>query len=245
MARQAKQDTILTVRKGRTGMDEERNQEMTKREDVVVVKVGDMIREGLHVMDVNSVKIGAVHRYDLHAGYLVVEHGVLVKQRFYVPFHLMRSITPKEISLAVSKAALANNYYLPPIMKPVVEEMTNPLTGHVETVILHELRSGYDGRPVRIKPVSVEEVMTRITVGMTVVDVEEDYVGEIIDRDGDLLTVKDNFADTFRSVSVGMVQRVDPHGRSVTLLVPKIALQSYTLSHEISAQVQAKDADTN
>jgi hypothetical protein len=225
-------------------MDEEIDQETTKRADDVVVKVGDMIQEGLPVMDVNGVKIGAVHRYDLDAGYMEIEHGLIAKQRYYVPFHLMRSITPKEVSLAISKAVLADTYYLPPIIKPVVEEITNPLTGRVETVILHELRSGYDGRPVRIKPVSVDEVMTRITVGMTVVDIEEEYVGEIIDRDGDLLIVKDNFADTFRTVSVGLVQRVDPHDRRVTLLVPKIALQSYAPSHEISVQVQSKGADT-
>ena len=218
--------------------------EQSQREDVVVAIIGDMIKEGLHVLDVNGVKIGPVHRYDLDAGYMVVEHGALAKQRFYVPFHLVRSITPKEIYLAVSKAALADNYYLPPIMKPVVEEWTNPLTGRTELVIFHELRSGYDGRPVRIKPVSVDEVMTRITVGMTVVDVDDDYVGEIIAVDGDLLTVQNDFADhTIHTVSVGVVQRVDPVDRSVILLVPKIALQSYAPSHDISARGQSKDTD--
>src|SRR5262245_8716197 len=213
------------------------DEETMKSDDVVVASIADMIKEGLHVIDVNGVKIGAVQRYDLDAGYMEVEHGVMAKQRFYIPFHLMRSITPKEISLAVSKAALADTYYLPPIMRPVVEEMTNPLTGRTELVILHELRSGYDGRPVRITPVSVDEVMARITVGMTVMDIDDDFVGEIIDRDEDLLTVKDDFADNFiHTVPVGLVQRVDPNDMSVTLLVPKIALQSYAPSHAISAQ---------
>jgi hypothetical protein len=224
------------------------DEDTTKREDVVVASIADMIKEGLHVIDVNGVKIGAVQRYDLDAGYMAVEHGVVAKQRFYVPFRLMRSITPKEISLAVSKAALSDNYYLPPIMKPVVEEMTSPLTGRTELVILHEVRSGYDGRPIRITPVSVDEVMTRITIGMTVVDIDDDFVGEIIDRDEDQLTVKDDFADNFiRTVSVGLVQRVNLDDRSVTLLVPKMALQSYVpshdISHEISAHVQGKDSN--
>jgi hypothetical protein len=224
------------------------DEETMKREDVVVASIAAMIKEGLQVIDVNGVKIGAVQRYDLDAGYMAVEHGVVAKQPFYVPFHLLRSITPKEISLAVSKAALADNYYLPPMLKPVVEEMTNPLTGRTELVILHELRSGYDGRPVRITPASVDEVMTRISVGMTVVDIDDDFVGEIIDRDEDQLTVKDDFADdTIRTVPVGLVQRVDPNDMSVTLLVPKVALQSYApshaISHEISAQLKGKDAD--
>jgi hypothetical protein len=220
------------------------DEETMKRDDVVVASIADMIREGLHVIDINGVKIGAVQRYDLDAGYMAVEHGVMAKQRFYIPFRLIRSITPKEISLAVSKAALSDNYYLPPILKPVVEEMTNPLTGRTELVILHELRSGYDGRPVRITPVSVDEVMTRISVGMTVVDVDDDFVGEIIDRDADQLTVNDDFTDnTIHTVPVGLVQRVDPSDMSVTLLVPKMALQSYAPSHAISAQLQDMDAD--
>jgi len=220
------------------------DEETMKSDDVVVASIADMIKEGLHVIDVNGVKIGAVQRYDLDAGYMEVDHRVMAKQRFYIPFHLMRSITPKEISLAVSKAALADTYYLPPIMRPVVEEMTNPLTGRTELVILHELRSGYDGRPVRITPVSVDEVMARITVGMTVMDIDDDFVGEIIDRDEDLLTVKDDFADNFiHTVPVGLVQRVDPNDMSVTLLVPKIALQSYAPSHAISAQLRDSYAD--
>ena len=220
------------------------DEETMKSDDVVVASIADNIKEGLHVIDVNGVKIGAVQRYDLDAGYMEVDHRVMAKQRFYIPFHLMRSITPKEISLAVSKAALADTYYLPPIMRPVVEEMTNPLTGRTELVILHELRSGYDGRPVRITPVSVDEVMARITVGMTVMDIDDDFVGEIIDRDEDLLTVKDDFADNFiHTVPVGLVQRVDPNDMSVTLLVPKIALQSYAPSHAISAQLRDSYAD--
>src|SRR5262245_49440406 len=223
------------------------DEETMKSDDVVVASIGDMIQEGLHVIDVNGVKIGAVQRYDLDAGYMTVEHGMMAKQRFYVPFRLMRSITPKEISLAVSKAALDANYYLPPMLKPLVEEMTNPLTGRTELVILHEVRSGYDGRPVRITPVSVDEVITRISVGMTVVDVDDDFVGESIDRDEDQLTVKDDFADNFiRTVPVGLVERINPDDMSVTLLVPKMALQSYapshaisdTPAHEISAHVQ-------
>jgi hypothetical protein len=79
---------------------------------------------------------------------------------------------------------------------------------------------------------------------MTVVDVDDDYGGEIIAVDGDLLTVQDDFADyTTHTVPVGVVQRVDPDDMNVTLLVPKIALQSYAPSHDISVRGQSKDTD--
>jgi hypothetical protein len=113
----------------------------------------------------------------------------------------------------------------------VVEEWTNPLTGRTENVIWHELRSGYDERPVRIMPVSLDEVMTNFTVGMSVVDVDGDYVGEIIDRDEERLIVRDDIADdTIHVVPLGVVARVDLDDLAVTLLIPKRALPRYASS---------------
>jgi hypothetical protein len=218
--------------------------ESTQHDDVVVVNIDDMMREGLPVFDVDGVKIGPVHRYDLEAAYMVVERGALAKRRLYLPFHLIRSISPRESYLAVAQAKLTDDHLLPPAIKPVVEEMTNPLTGRTEMVILHEIRSGYDGRPVRIMPVSLEEVTEQITLGMTVVDVDDDYVGEIIDRDEERMTVRNDFADdTIHLVPFGVVARVDLDDLEVTLLIPKIALPQYASSQRMNTEGARADSE--
>jgi hypothetical protein len=222
-------------------------EEGTQREAVVVVGIARMMKEGLPVFDVNGMKIGPVHRYDLDSGYMVVEHGALEKRRLYIPFHLILTITPKEIFLAAAQVTLTDDYLVPPLIKPVVEEWTNPLTGRTEEVIWHELRSGYDERLARIMPVSLDEVTTNITVGMTVVDVDDDYVGEIIDRDNERLIVRDDIAsDAVHIVPFGLVARVSLDDLAVTLLIPKLALPRYASSQEIqemSAQGTGADAD--
>ena len=218
--------------------------EGTNRDIVVVVDIDNLMREGLPVFDLNGAKVGHVHRYDLEAAYMVVEQGALRKQRFYLPFHLIRSITPKEVYLAVSQAALTDAYLLPPAITSVVEQWTNPLTGRTEMVILHELRSGYDGRLVQIMPVSLDELDTEITIGMTVVDVDGDYVGEIIDRKDDRLTVRDDIAsDTTHIVPLGVVARVNLDDLEVILLIPKRALPPYASIQTINAQGTEADRD--
>jgi hypothetical protein len=126
----------------------------------------------------------------------------------------------------------------------VVEEWTNPLTGRTEEVIWHELRSGYDERLVRIMPVSLDEVTNNITVGMTVVDVDGDYVGEIIDREEERLTVRDDIADdTIHIVPLGVVARVDLYDLEVILLIPKRALPRYASIHVMNAQGTGADRE--
>jgi hypothetical protein len=213
------------------------DEEGAQRDAAVVVAMDDLMREGLPVFDLTGARIGPVYRYDLEAGYMVVEHGAFSRRRFYIPFHLIRSITPKKIYLAVAQAMLTDDFLQPPAIKPVVEEWTNPLTGRTEMVILHEVRSGYDGRLVRVMPVSVEEVTERITIGMTVLDVDDDYVGEIIDRDEERLIARNDIAgDTTHIVPFGFVASVNLEDLTVNLLVPKVALPCYTSSQGINAQ---------
>lgn len=203
-------------------------EEATQREAVVAVSIANMMREGMPVLDVNGVKIGPVYRYDLDAGYMVVEHGALEKRRLYIPFRLLLTITPKEIFLAAAQVTLSDDYLVPPAIKPVVEKWTNPLTGRTEEVVWHELRSGYDRTVVRVMPVSLDEITNNITLGMTVIDVDGDYVGEIIDRDEERLTVRDDIADDITHiVPLGVVARVDLEDLAVNLLIPKHAIARY------------------
>lgn len=196
-------------------------------DESIAVPIADVLSEGLHVYGAEDAKIGVVRRYDLDAGYMVVEEGVLARRELYVPFHLIQSITPRALYLSVSKDALTDTYLLPPAATPLVEERNDASTGRAEVVIEHEIRSGYDGRPVEIAPVGLDEVNRNLVVGMTVMDVDDDYVGEVthIDTAQEALVVKGALVDEkVRYVSFSQVARVDPDDMCVSLLVPKAAL---------------------
>jgi hypothetical protein len=79
---------------------------------------------------------------------------------------------------------------------------------------------------------------------MTVVDVDDDYVGEIIDRDDERLIVRDDIAsDAIYSVPFGVVARVDLDDLEVILLTPKRALARYGSSQEMDALEARGDSE--
>lgn len=199
----------------------------TRHHDAIEAPIAALMAEGLVVYDAEGAKIGRVRRYDLDAGYMVVEAGGLARRELYVPFHLMQSITPHEIYLKLAKDALTDAYLLPPAARTLVEEQVDPETGRAEFVTEHEIQSGYDGRPVWVAPVRLDEVTLTMTVGMSVLDVDDDYIGEVIrvDTMRRLLTVKGNLGEeTVRTVPFSMVAQVNADLGIVTLLVPLVAI---------------------
>ncbi|HEV8193495.1 MAG TPA: hypothetical protein VGP82_18695 [Ktedonobacterales bacterium] len=194
---------------------------------IVAVPIAEWMDEGLPVYDVDGAKIGVVRRYDLNAGYMEVETGGLARQELYVPFHLMQSITPREIYLRVAKEAITDANLLPPAATPRMEERRNADAGSTEVVLTHEIPSGYDGSLVQIAPVPLDEVKHNLVIGMTVRDVDDEYVGEVthIDPVQEVLVVKEALVDdTVRQIPLSQIARVDPDDMCVTLLVPKVAL---------------------
>lgn len=193
--------------------------ENRERDDTVAVPIAEWMTVGLAVYDVDGAKIGLVRRYDLEAGYMEVETRGLARKELYVPFHLMQSITPREIHLNVSKDTLTDTdaYLLPPVTR----------TGRSEVVLTHELRSGYDGRPVQIMPVPLDDLTRTMSVGMTVLDADDAYVGEVtrIDTTRELLTVRGSLSDeAVHTVPFSMVAHINTDLGVVTLLVPSVAI---------------------
>lgn len=198
-----------------------------RRHDTVAVPIADMMVEGLTVYDMDGAKIGHVRRYDLEAGYMVMEEGRRARRELYLPFHLMQTITPRAVYLNVAKDALTDAYLLPPAARTLVEEQINPETGRSEVVLTHELPSGYDRRPVQIAPVRLDELTHTMSVGMTVLDADDAYVGEVmrIATIHGLLTVRGNLSDeTAHAVPFSMVAHVNTDLGVVTLLVPSVAI---------------------
>lgn len=181
-----------------------------RQDDTVAAPIADWIDVGWHVYDTGGAKIGGVRRYDLETGYMAVEERGLTKRKLYVPFHLMRSITPHEIYLSLSQNALTDTYRLPPAAKPLDERQIDADTGRTETVSPHEVRSGYDGQPVEVEPVRLDELARALATGMTVVDVDDEYVGEVtqVDIAGWQLTVRGNLTgDAVRIVRLAAAPR--------------------------------------
>src|SRR5579864_5066917 len=104
------------------------------RDHTVAVPIADVMAKGLAVYDAEGAKIGPVRRYDLEAGYMVVEEGRLARRQLYLPFHLMQTITPRAIYLNVAEDALTDAYLLPPAARTLVEEQIDPETGRTEVV---------------------------------------------------------------------------------------------------------------
>lgn len=201
--------------------------ENTNRKQVIVENIDTLMQVHTPVYDTYGQKVGEVKRFDLTAGYMVVEEGRLARRELYIPFHLMQSITPHEIYLNVSKDALTDAYLLPPAARTRVEEQIDPETGRSEVVLTHELRSGYDGRPVQIAPVPLDDLTRTPSVGMTVLDADDAYVGEVIriDTTRGLLTVRGSLGDeAVRTVPFSMVAHVNADLGVVTLLVPSVAI---------------------
>ncbi|MGZ3636752.1 MAG: hypothetical protein ACXWQR_09335 [Ktedonobacterales bacterium] len=206
----------------RDDTDENRGQD-----DTVAVLIADVMAEGLAAYDAEGAKIGYVRRFDLEAGYMVVEEGMLARRDLYIPFHLMQSSTPHEIYLNVSMDALTDAYLLPPAARTRIEEQIDPETGRTEVVLTHELQSGYDGHPVQIMPVRLGELTRTMTVSMTVLDADDAYAGEVmrIDTTRGLLTVRGSLSnEAVRTVPFSMVAHVNADLGVVTLLVPSVAI---------------------
>jgi sporulation protein YlmC with PRC-barrel domain len=201
--------------------------ETTQHEETTATPIAGILTEGLHVYDANGAKVGVVRRYNLDAGYMVVEEGMLARKELYVPFHLIQSISPQELELIIPKEALTDAYLLPPEARPFVEEHQDASTGRAEMFIEHEIRSGYDGSLVEIAPVDVNELKRTLVVGMSVTDADDEYVGEVtyIDPAQETLVVKAVLVDDrIYQAPFSQIAQVDPDAMCVTLLVPKVAL---------------------
>jgi hypothetical protein len=101
-------------------------------------------------------------------------------------------------------------------------------TGQGETVIGHEMRSGYSGLPVVAFQQRFDEVARQLSVGMSVQDVEGLPVGKIHQFDsafGWLSVEKGVFGATLTLIPFTAIARIDSAKSTVLLLIRKDDLQ--------------------
>ncbi len=206
------------------------NHQQTTQQQTLVQNIDQFLTEGMPVFDLNGEHVGDVQMYSTAAGYLMVGSGAFGQQALYIPFRLIGSIDPNQISLSAAKDVLAAQYRQPPAIKTVVEHRLVPgphgaMTQQTQEVQLVE--SGYDGMQVALDHVEVGSVADRLSVGMAVYDAAGVRLGDITqyDTSRSLLVVEQGiFKPTVLFVPFSAIKTIDRDTLSVHLSLPRDAV---------------------
>jgi hypothetical protein len=201
------------------------------RRQVVVVPLDEFMEEGLPVFDVGGERLGRVDRYSLTAGYLKVKRDpLLLPQDLYVPFHLIKTIGPRELFLKVPRETLLAHYTLPPVITTVAERVERPDPGGAPSAHVREqrwVRSGYDGTETLLDTIDLTDTAERLAVGMAVYDADGERVGELTQCDSAqaVMVVERRLKPRTFFMPFSVIGEVDVTDMFVSLLIPKAALE--------------------
>lgn len=138
--------------------------------------VGDQLREGLDVYDVEAVKVGRVLRFDRTLGYFETL-GAFAGSR-YIPFWAIESFGKDRVRLNVTKSVVAEVYdHMPSVTPELTPEGRLTGTGTVQ--------SGKTGRTVPLDADAIREIRERIHPGTAVLDADDEKLGTIRAYDSD------------------------------------------------------------
>ena len=199
---------------------------MADTHGIIVEDVKRQIAIDLRVYDMDGNPLGFVDQYDVDAGWMKVRRGLFVAKDLYIPFSKVMSIDPKEIYLLLPKDELMRDYGTPPPRVTVTEDIVKP--GSVETMALTTEPSGYNGTPVVVDRVDVDEIKQHIAAGMRVYTDTNDDLGTIKRYDpvtGGMLVEKGLLSPHDLYIPVSMVQNVNQAEREVYLTVGKEDLE--------------------
>lgn len=220
---------------------------MANVKEIVAEDVGKSIAIGQSVFDKASKHIGTVDQVDTATGYFSFEVLPLPEKRdnpfaekaLYVPFRLITNIDPRELYLSVSRDELVRDYSNPPPRTTVVVEEPG---GQIATTTEP---SGYDGLPVVVTHVNLDELKGRIAVGDHVYTSETTDLGKIDTYDpvtGWMLVEKGALdSKRYLMVPVSLVSDVNKETHEVYLVASGADLQS--MQHLEPAYVVFVDAN--
>ncbi len=208
-------------------------QAQTVHRQVVVVPIDEFMEEGLLVFDSDGELLGRIDRYSQTAGYLKVKKDVLFPTNLYVPFHLIKTIDPREIFLKVPRETLLARYTLPPAITTAVARVEEPEAREPDgtpSVHVHEqrrVRSGYDQTEVILDTIDLTDIANRLAVGMAVYDADGKRVGEVTQYDSAraVMVVEKGLKPREFFIPFSVIAEVDTSDMFVSLLVPKAALE--------------------
>jgi hypothetical protein len=142
--------------------------------------------DNMPVVDADGYNVGPIKRFSIAAGYLMVGHGAFDQADLYIPFRLIRGISPDEVFISEPRGVLASRFTQPPAIRTRTEERLVPGPNGTPTAQAQDVQSvesGYDGQPVTLNRVDVADVAAHLAVGMVVYDIAGSRVGEITHYD--------------------------------------------------------------
>ena len=195
---------------------------------VVVEDIGKYMQAGKPVYDSTNHKIGEVAQFDATAGYMQVLRGGIKPEPLYIPFHLIAGVDPRDIYLSMTEDSLVKDYATLPTAQPVLEQWKDWRSGRTDTIVGHEMRSGYSGQPVIAFRQDYQRLGQQLVAGMSVHDINGENVGKITQfdsRQGWLNVEKGIFGTTVMMIPFSAIREVQTSNNTALLLVPKEALQ--------------------
>lgn len=128
-----------------------------------------LVEPGTTVFDGDNQNIGVVKVFDAATGYLTVGKGGVFARTYVVPTRLITHIETDGVYLSLPEDALAHANAQEPAMRITVERA--PIPGEDGATALYELHwlpDGYDGAPVVVERITLDDWNERLALGMAV-----------------------------------------------------------------------------
>lgn len=139
--------------------------------------VGKKVKNGLDVFDQDGKKLGFVDYAGEAQGWMQVGVPDLDLQKLWLPYRLIKSVDDREVILTATKHDLRTGYKEPP------ERSSRIAHRHGKTIVVTMEPNGYDGTPIVVKEVDLDEVRQQLAVGQRVWTADAAEVGKIKEFD--------------------------------------------------------------
>lgn len=212
---------------------------MSDTEAITLENVKRTIAPGLTVYDNEGKKVGSIWQIHRAAGYFKVQVRPLPQKRdnpfdekyVHVPFRLITTIDPRELFVSVTNDELRRDYGTPPPRATRVEEELG-----VEVAITTQ-PSGYNGLPVEVRRVQIDELRRDIRVGDRVFSTDPTELGTVKQYDaesGRITIARDAlFDEPALSVPLAIVDVVNRNAQEIHLVWSEADLQR--MEHLVAA----------
>lgn len=137
------------------------------------------VTTGLIVYDRNGDKVGYVDQAYGEQGWMVVRVSEFGTRSLWVPYRLVRTADMREIFVSATEEELSIAYAEPPARSTSVANVNG------RTIATTTEPSGYDGKPMRLHRVDVDEIKELLAVDQRVWTSDEAEVGTIKQLDVD------------------------------------------------------------
>jgi len=189
---------------------------MTNVQGIITEDIATAIRPGLTVFDRDGKRVGTVDMVDRIVGYFMVHENSLSLSDLSIPFRVVSSIDPREIFVSVTKLELHRDFSSDPTTTTSVKRVGS------REIATSTQPSGYDGMPVVIDRIDVDEVKAQISIGDRVFTSDMGTVGTVKDYDPKTgwMTVERGLPHDREELllPIALVETVDPDAREVFLV---------------------------